>query len=109
MVLLFYTKIHWLARGKCLSPMYKLKNEVEIFLRQNKNNLHVQFHNEKFAVMLANLAGVFDHLNDMNLSLQFIYLTKLARLTARIGVWQAGIKVESTTSFPLLERRRENE
>ena len=30
---------------------------------------------------------------------------KLARLTARTGVWQARIKVGSTASFPLLERR----
>ena len=30
---------------------------------------------------------------------------KLAGLTARMGVWQARIKVGSTASFPLLERR----
>ena len=30
--------------------------------------------------------------------------TKLAGLTARVGVWQARIKVESTTSLPVLER-----
>ena len=30
---------------------------------------------------------------------------KLAGLTVRMGVWQARIKVGSTTSFPLLERR----
>ena len=30
---------------------------------------------------------------------------KLAGLTTRMGVWQAQIKVGSTTSFPLLERR----
>ena len=33
-------------------------------------NLHVQFHNEEFAEMLAYLADVFGHLKDMNLSLQ---------------------------------------
>ena len=70
MGLLFYVKVRWLSRGKCLSPLYELKNEVEIFLRENKNNLHVQFPNEEFVVMLAYLADVFGHLNDMNLSLQ---------------------------------------
>ena len=60
--------------------------------------------------MLAYLADVFGHLNDMNLSLQGRDVTvsdvkdKLAGLTARMGVWQARIKVGSTLSFPLLER-----
>ena len=61
--------------------------------------------------MLACLVDVFGHLNDMNLSLRGCEVTvsevkdKLAGLTARMGVWQAQIKVGSTTSFPLLERR----
>ena len=42
----FYIKFCWLSRGKRLSRLYKLKNEVEIFLRKNKSNLHIQFHNE---------------------------------------------------------------
>ena len=54
----FYTKVRWLSRVKCLSVSNELKNEVEIFLRENKNNLHVQFHNEEFVVMHAYLAVV---------------------------------------------------
>ena len=70
--------------------MYEIKNEVEIFLRENKNNIHVEFHNVEFVVMLAYLADVFGHLNDMNLSLQGRDVKvsdvkdKLAGLTARI-------------------------
>ena len=110
--LLFCAKVHWVSRGKCLSRLCELKNEVEIFFRENKNKLHNQFHNEEFAVMLAYLADAFGHLNDMNLSLQDRDVTvsdvkdKLAGLTARMGVWQARIKVGSTTSFPLLEKRQ---
>ena len=70
MVLLFYTEVRWLSRGKCLYRLYELKNKVEIFLQGNKNNHHVQFHNEEFDVMLAYLANVLGNLNDMNLSLQ---------------------------------------
>ena len=111
--LLFYTrtKVRWLSRDKCLSRLYELKNKVEIFLRENKNNLLVQFHNEEFAMMLTCLANLFGRLKDMNLSLQGRDVTvsdvkeKLAGLTARMGVWQARIKVGSTTLFPLLERR----
>ena len=42
--LLFYTKVRWLSKGKCLSQLYEVKNEVEIFLRENKNNFRVLFH-----------------------------------------------------------------
>ena len=58
--------------------------------------------------MLAYLADVFGHFNDMNLSLQGRDVTvsdvkaKLAGLTARMGVWQARIEVGCNTSFPLL-------
>ena len=96
--------------GKCLSQLYKLKNEVEIFLRENKNNLHVQFHNEEFVVMLTYMADVIGHLNVMNLSLQGCDVTvsdvkdKLAGPTSRMGVWQARSEVGFTTSFPLLEK-----
>ena len=75
-----------------------------------KNNIHVHFHNEEFVVMLAYLTDVFSHLNDMNLSLQGRDVTvsnikdKLVGLTARMKVWQAQIKLGSTTLFPLLER-----
>ena len=47
-VLSFYIKVRWLSRGICLSRLYEFKNEVEIFIRENKNNFHVQFHNEEF-------------------------------------------------------------
>ena len=93
-----YTKVRWLSRGKCLSRLYELKNEVETFFQENKNNLDVQLCIEEFVAILAYLADIFGHLNDMNLSLQGRNVTvsdikdKLAGLTARIGVWQARIR-----------------
>ena len=68
--LLLYTKVHWLSIGRCLHQLYKLRNEIKVFLQENKANLHVQFHNKEFIMMLAYLAGVFGHFNKMNLSLQ---------------------------------------
>ena len=109
MGLLFYIKVRWLSRGKCLSRLYELKNEGEIFLRENKNknNLHVLFRNEEYVVMLAYMADVFGHLNDMILYLQGRDVTvsdvkdKLAGLTVRMAVWQARFKVGSIFSFLL--------
>ena len=50
--LLFYFKVRLLSRGKCLNQLYELKNEVEIFLRENKGNLYFQFHNESLLCCL---------------------------------------------------------
>ena len=111
--LLFSTKVRWLSRGKCLSRLYELRVEVEIFLRDNENNLHFYLHNEEFVMMLAYLADVFGRLNEMNLSLQGRNVTvsnvldKLAGLSARMGVWQARIKAGSTSSFPFLDEHLE--
>ena len=69
--------------------MHELENEVKIFY----------------------LADAFGHLYDMYLSLQGRDVSvcdvedKLAEQTNRKGVWQTRMKVGSTTSFPLLERR----
>ena len=50
----------------CINLKIKLKS----FFEKTKNNLHIQFHNEEFVVMLAYLADIFGNFNDMNLSLQ---------------------------------------
>ena len=61
--------------------------------------------------MLAYLADVFGHLNDMILYLQGRDVTvsdvkdKLAGITVRMAVWQAQFKVGSIFSFLLQERR----
>ena len=52
-----------LLRGKCVFHLEEQKSEVKIFLQENKNNRHVQFHNEEFVVMLMYLANVCGHLN----------------------------------------------
>ena len=78
-----------------------LKMRVKSFFEKTKNNLHILFHNEEFVVMLAYLADVFGHINDMNLYLQGRDVTvsdvkdKLAGITVRMAVWQARFKVGS--------------
>ena len=95
MGLLFYTKVCWLSRGRCLHRLYELRKEVKVFLQENEGNLLVQFCNEEFIMMLAFLADVFGHFNEINLSLQGRDVTisdvkdMLIGLSAQMGVWQA--------------------
>ena len=84
-----------------------LKMRMKSFFEKDKNNLHVLSHNGEFVVMLAHLADVFGHLNDMNLYLQGRDVAvsdvkdKLAGITVRMAVWQARFKVGSIFSFLL--------
>ena len=79
-----------LLSGECFSRLQELKIRLKSFFEKIKTNLHVQFRNEKFVVMLAYLADVFSHLNDMNLYLQTRVVTvsdvknKLAGLTTQM-------------------------
>ena len=71
-----------------------LKMRSKSFFEKTKTTYVSYFTMEMFVVMFAYLPNVFSHLNDMNLSLQGRDVTvsnvkdKLARLTARMGVWQ---------------------
>ena len=109
MGLLYYTKVRWLSRGKCLTRLYELRAEVDIFLRDNHSNLQVHFDNEDFLIMLAYLPDVFGRLNEINITLQGRDITvsdvqdKLVGLSARMAVWLARIKDGSTASFPSLD------
>ena len=70
-----------------------LKMRAKSFFEKTKT-IYVQFHNEEFVVMLAYLADVFGHLNDMNLCLKDRNVTVsgikdlVAGLTARMGAWK---------------------
>ena len=108
--LLFYTRVRWLSRGKCLSRLYELRNEVKAFLSESDIDSHVQFCNDTdFEIKLAYLADIFGMLNEVNVCLQGLNITvsevrdKLAGLSARISVWQSRIQAGFTSSFPLLD------
>ena len=107
---LLYTKVRWLSRGRCLHRLYELRNEIEVFLQEKEANFQVQFRNEEFIIILAYLADVFGHFNQMNLSLQGCDVAvsdvkdKLAGLSAQMGVWQARLKIGFTASFLFLRK-----
>ena len=72
-----------------------LQMRSKSFFKITKTNLHVQFHNEGFVVMVLYPADVFVHLNDTNSSLHSRDVAfsdvkdKVAGLTAQMEVWQA--------------------
>ena len=58
---LFHSESRWLSRGKILSRLFELRDEIRIFLEEEGNELAHRFNN--FLMKLAYLSDMFQKLN----------------------------------------------
>lgn len=95
-VLLFHTEVRWLSRGRVLRRIHDLLDEVTIFLQGQEHALAGLFQTELFKYQVAYLADIFEHLNDLNLTLQ----------GKTINIITAGEKIEGFKRKLVLWRKR---
>ena len=93
-VFLFHTEVRWLSREKILVRMAKLKDKIEIFLREYQKNFVNKFEDEVFILSLSYLADIFSHFNDLNMFMQDMYANhilctkKIEAFKKKLALWK---------------------
>ncbi|XP_060768194.1 SCAN domain-containing protein 3-like [Neoarius graeffei] len=72
--LLLHNDVRWLSKGRALDRFCHLREEIAVFLRNNKHrkaHIHLnRMRDDAFMSAVCFLNDIFKHLNDLNLALQ---------------------------------------
>ena len=74
-VLLYYSNVWWLSRGKMLNRVVTLRVELAMLLREHQHRHADCFKNSEFILVLAYMVDIFDALNNLNQQMQGVEST----------------------------------
>ncbi|KAK3862332.1 hypothetical protein Pcinc_031801 [Petrolisthes cinctipes] len=107
--LLVFVRSEVALRGRVLTRVFELHEEIKQFLRNQDSDIADHFENREFILSLAYLADVFKHLNELNISIQGTGMNmitareKLSAFTQKLPIWIKRIEKGNVANFPSLD------
>ena len=106
---LLHTEARWLSRGKVLLRVFELRQELLLFFKENNKASFCEcLESTNWQMKLAYLADIYQHLNNLNTSMQGAkdnILTSTDKLLAfknKLSVWKKHLSRGNVEMFPLL-------
>ena len=107
--LLLHTEVRWLSWGRILLPINELKEQILLFLADQKADFKHRLVGEHWWSTLAYLADVFGHLNMLNTKIQgknesvLTATDKLGVFHLKLSLWRKKAEKGVLEMFPLAE------